>query len=108
MTGRRTIQESEEFAKNWQIDSVMSQVEDNETSRKTDTQEIKDLIKGIDDKIDKKVVTKDKLDSEIKLIHKEYAPTKKAVWWLAATLGLLIITYFFQLFVNISKVVGQS
>jgi len=103
----RTVQESEEFAKNWQVDAIYKQVEDNEVNRKTDSEEIKGLINSLGTKIDNKLVTKDELRAAIDKVHAEYRPQKKFLIWMGSALGILIITYFFQLFANLFKVVAS-
>lgn len=82
--------QDEEYAKNWQVNAVAG-----------DVGEIKDLIKSLDKKLEEKFATREYVESQIKLVHKEYGPLKKAIYWIGGILGALVISYAFQLFINL-------
>ena len=99
---------NEAVAKIWMINAVSNKIDDVKTSQTTDNDEIKALIRELSITIKNELVTKEQMETQIKLVHKEYAPTKKAVIWLGTTVALIVISYFFQLFVNITQQVGTK
>lgn len=108
-TTRRSTKESEEIAKNWQVDIVAQRVEESDKARQAETRELKTLIKELSQAIKESgYVTKEELDSTVRLIDERYGPFKKAIYWLAGVMATILISYFFQLFINISNgAIGQ-
>lgn len=88
--------QDEEYAKNWQVNAVGK-----------DVSEIKGLISSLDKKLEDKFATREYVESQIKLVNKEYSPLKKLVYWIGGILGALIIGYAFQLIINLQGVVSK-
>lgn len=103
MTKTRSTEESEAFAKNWQVDAISVQVTNNETARQKDNEELKDLIKSVGSAVNASgFVTTKQLEAELKLIAEKYDPLKKGVFWLAGAVVAIIISIGFNLFINIA------
>lgn len=94
----------ESFAPNWRVDSIKGSIDDLKTSIKEDSQETKKLLNDFIKEARDKFVTKEELAASNRLIDEKYAPTKKAVWGIGATVVGILISYAFQLFINLQGV----
>jgi len=91
----------EAYAPNWRVDGIKESIDDLKSSMREDNSETKKLINDFIKESRDKFVTKEDLAASNRLIEEKYGPTKKAVWGIGATVVGILVSYAFQLFINL-------
>lgn len=97
----------EDFVKHFELEAISVALATAKELSAKDALETKILLRELALKIDNNMVTKTELKASLELVNEKYSPFIKGVKWLAGAVTLMILGYFFQLFTNISQVVGK-
>ena len=85
----------------YKVNQLQESYTDLKTTIRDENTETRKLINEFIKEARGTYVTKEELIARDRLIDEKYGPTKKAVWGIGATVLGILVSYAFQLFINL-------
>jgi len=101
MPGDNTGMQGYEPAPLYKVNQLQESYGDLKATIKDENTETRKLINDFIKESRANFVTKEELMARDRLIDEKYGPTKKAVWGIGATVLGILVSYAFQLFINL-------